>query len=773
MKKKKKHDQKSEVSEISDSYPASKTSKRDDLKNEIYPDKEDLSSFKFCIFILSFAAYSSTCYRSFPGGDSTELIVASEEFGIPHPPGYPLLAITLRIWNSFFRLFHQNASMISFTSALFSATVASCSNVLMFKLLLQCCQSKTFSVVGVTIFGFCHSTWEWAAQLEVFTLNNLLCLLILTTLMDYKEKKCSKTVELGIFFSGLALTNQHTSVLFVIPIAVNILINERPKPLTLLKWILIAALPLSLYLYLPISSIFTKAKWTWGDCSTISGILTHVLRSEYGTFSLASGHSSRSFLPNVAVNLAHFQLEYGLIYTTLGLFAIPLCLIPSQNVRQNAKNRIVVFLFVIYTSFFAWRSNLDPYNSLFYGVLQRFYLQNGMLLIVLASVLLSKIWHYINEHIIGENTGLLLIYDRNGTLKWIALSLCAASVATKLKDNDYSKLTLIEEFGQMHLDLFDEGSVILMKGDLPSNTFRYMELVLKSRPDLTFIDTQPMTYEWYLKKQKHRFHGLNFGSGKKYHIDGSLGTISLQHLIRMNPQKQFYGCINLGELEHFPSDPRNEFLLIPVGSCDKIIYRPIDNLQKYEDPPIVMERLKQYQIEISKWKYEFDFRVEHHTWEYVAIQEMINARIRGAMHIFELAERVKTNELSGKTNHYMPLGVNYYKAAYKLYQLAIGSINGTVPSHWYKNIGVIYPEVKKLGEHDLNLIGSYKETAEYFQKYLDQTLANGEVIHDREPVENAVRSINEWLSKEMKISDEFYTQRRTKQRKEDMRNWMP
>ena len=426
------------------------------------------------------------------------------------------------------------------------------------------------------------------------------------------------------------------------------------------------------------------------------------------------------------------------MYTALGLTAIPIVLIPSQNVRQNAKNRMVVVLFISYTCFFAWRSNLDPDNALFYGVLQRFYLQNGILLIVLASMLIEKIWYFVNEKFIDLKIAKSLENDHKGSFKWLALSLCVASVASKLKDNDYSKLTLIEEFGQMHLDLFDKGSVILMKGDLPSNTFRYMELVLKSRPDLTFIDTQPMTYEWYLKKQKHRF-GLNFGTGKKYHIDGSLSTISLKHLIRMNPHKQFYGCINLGELEPFPNDPRSEFLLIPIGSCDKIIYRPIDDLQKYEDPPIVMERLKQYQIEISKWKYEPNYPVKHYTWEYVAIQEMMNARIRGAMQIFDLAERVKEAELSGSINGYAGLGTNYYKAAYKLYQMAIESVNGTVPSHWYKNIGVIYPEMKKLGEHDLNLMGSYKETAEYFQKYLDQSLANGEQISDREPVQAAIR----------------------------------
>ena len=171
-----------------------------------------------------------------------------------------------------------------------------------------------------------------------------------------------------------------------------------------------------------------------------------------------------------------------------------------------------------------------------------------------------------------------------------------------------------------------------MKGDLPSNTFRYMELVLKSRPDLTFIDTQPMTYPWYLKKQKHRFD-LNFGSGKKYHIDGSLGTISLKHLIRMNPHKQFYGCINLGELEPIPSDPRNEFLLIPIGSCDKIIYRPIDNLQQYEDPGIqiniLLNNILQQYIDIaninininigfSKIAISISISILNYCWQYIA-----------------------------------------------------------------------------------------------------------------------------------------------------------
>lgn len=40
------------------------------------------------------------------------------------------------------------------------------------------------------------------------------------------------------------------------------------------------------YIYLPVSSYINTARWSWGDQTTLSGLLTHLLRAEYGTFSL-------------------------------------------------------------------------------------------------------------------------------------------------------------------------------------------------------------------------------------------------------------------------------------------------------------------------------------------------------------------------------------------------------------------------------------------------------------------------------------------------------
>ena len=58
------------------------------------------SYLKTVIFLFSFIVYGSTCYRTLPGGDSAELVTASVELGVAHPPGYPLLMILLHGWLS-------------------------------------------------------------------------------------------------------------------------------------------------------------------------------------------------------------------------------------------------------------------------------------------------------------------------------------------------------------------------------------------------------------------------------------------------------------------------------------------------------------------------------------------------------------------------------------------------------------------------------------------------------------------------------------------------
>lgn len=59
------------------------------------------------------------------------------------------------------------------------------------------------------------------------------------------------------------------------------------------------------YIYLPISSYLNKARWSWGDQTTLVGLLTHLLRAEYGTFSLV-----RSACPTAEKYTLHATLVF-------------------------------------------------------------------------------------------------------------------------------------------------------------------------------------------------------------------------------------------------------------------------------------------------------------------------------------------------------------------------------------------------------------------------------------------------------------------------------
>ncbi|CAM9250766.1 unnamed protein product, partial [Heterosigma akashiwo] len=67
--------------------------------------------------------------------------------------------------------------------------------------------------------------WEFNVQAEVFSLNNILCCWLLERFISYAldESPIYWKAYIISFVSGLCLTNQHTSVLFVIPLAICVM----------------------------------------------------------------------------------------------------------------------------------------------------------------------------------------------------------------------------------------------------------------------------------------------------------------------------------------------------------------------------------------------------------------------------------------------------------------------------------------------------------------------------------------------------------------------
>lgn len=143
------------------------------------------------------------------------------------------------------------------------------------------------------LYSFCPQIWHYANQAEVFALNNLLCVIILYVAAIYLQQPRLSLACVQAFVCGCALSNQHTSVLFVAPVAISTLLAAVEKPrqsdtatqanngvlsvrgLALMSICALAGL--SFYLHLPLA-VYRDVVDSWGDHSTLSGFLTHFLR---------------------------------------------------------------------------------------------------------------------------------------------------------------------------------------------------------------------------------------------------------------------------------------------------------------------------------------------------------------------------------------------------------------------------------------------------------------------------------------------------------------
>jgi hypothetical protein len=100
---------------------------------------------------------------------------------------------------------------------------------------------------------------------------------------------------MGALAIGLGLTNQQTLIFFELPFVVAVCIRGGLAVChytVFIKLIGYGVLGLTPYIYLVIAS-FRGPPGGWGDMTTLEGLVTHMLRAEYGTFRLYPGDNAK------------------------------------------------------------------------------------------------------------------------------------------------------------------------------------------------------------------------------------------------------------------------------------------------------------------------------------------------------------------------------------------------------------------------------------------------------------------------------------------------
>jgi hypothetical protein len=303
---------------------------------------------------------------------------------VAHPPGYPLHALLSKLLT--FLPLGTIARRVNLLSALCDAGAA----LLLFRALTLLTGDRAAGLLAATAFAFAPLVWPYAITAEVFALNNLFAAgLLYWSARAFREDAGGgvplRTLYLATFWLCLGFANHHTLVFFGLPFGVLVLALagrrlQQPRVVAgLAAAVVLGFLP---YLYLPLAGL-RPAAVTWGDTTSWSGFLHHVLRREYGTFRLAdeSVGSAGALWPRFA--LFWKAAAAGSFYAI-----VPLGLAALTAPRRRGPARWFVGLWVVallfYLIVFCSLANVRLDDALHVFMQERFWQQG---LVVVAALL--------------------------------------------------------------------------------------------------------------------------------------------------------------------------------------------------------------------------------------------------------------------------------------------------------------------------------------------------------------------------------------------------
>ncbi|XP_033966881.1 LOW QUALITY PROTEIN: protein O-mannosyl-transferase TMEM260 [Pseudochaenichthys georgianus] len=664
------------------------------------------------------ALYVPCVQRTVPGGDSGELITSACELGVAHPPGYPVFTLLARLAMCLLPSLSP-AHSVNLMSGLLGATACGALCITVCRL----AGPGPGAVLAGGLFAVSRLSWQWSMVAEVFTLNNFFVgvLFFLTASLQCAENATqrAKIAHWGALCCGLGLCNQHTLVLYVlliIPWVIHRLHSLGELSLrglvSLGVCFLTGLLP---YIYLPVSSYINTARWSWGDQTTLSGLLTHLLRAEYGTFSLAKTESSVSLTSMLKAQLDHCLKDLSL--PVLALAGIGL-LLSSWDRTCRSVSWLFTAMMVVYSLFFAWRANLDISRPLLLGVVERFWLQSDAAVCVLAGLGLSRT-HTELERRLGRGG----LWKTTG---WVfTMALLAHMVHTNHKECDQSRNSVVERFGRELLASVPNNAIILTRGDLPGNSLRYLHYCQGVRPDARLVDQEMMTYTWYVAKLAQHHPGVNF-PGRWWDPLHPVGkdTFSLEEFLSYNIHRHVVACIGLPDGDH---SWEHSFSRWPLGVCDYLV--PV---QRHFHP----ERWANSTRNIYNWS-EPHNSFHPASWEHVANEEMWQARMKTAFFLFDLAEGMQGEGTA-----------RLYELSYTLYK-EIVEAHSDYPPNWNKNLALACERLLRSGHQGYSPDSLLTLGAQHFSLYLE-----------KEPTDPQTTAIRSAITSLLKERDELRQSRR-------------
>ncbi len=502
-----------------------------ELRSEQSPNGPLVKKLTWVLGALTLCVYIMTLYPNVSGGDSGELIAVAHTLGIAHPPGYPL-----------FTLLGKAFTWIPYGSPAWRVNLLSavCDTGAAIFLLLTVASLTLNPWAGFLaggLFAFSPLVWTYAVQAEVFPLNHLICTIMIYWALRYSQTNIRRYAYLAVLFFGLGLSNHHTilfvggpMVLWILWIGHSDLLQRK----TFGRFLLSFCAGLLFYFYLPLAAL-RHPKIMWGDLLSWSGFFTHILRREYGSFSLGSigfGQGKTDLFKGLSFYF--FQIPKETLYFGF-MFAIYGIVQGLRSERMRGFVGLTLSCFTLYLIVFHALANFPVEKSFYTGIYERFW-QLGNLFIF--------IWVGIGFSFLVKKIRLPHFWMSGVSLGGVLLG-----ILFHYQSQDQHRSYLFYNFGKFILKSLPPNALFLSSGDIYTNTTRYLQESENFRTDVRIIDRVLMSYPWMREQIKDHFSDVEFPGLYYRYVNSGTGGFTLSEFLSANKIKFPLFVCNIDKIE--------------------------------------------------------------------------------------------------------------------------------------------------------------------------------------------------------------------------------
>lgn len=559
--------------------------------------------------VAVFLVYLLTLAPTILGGDTGELAAVACSSGVAHPPGYPVFIILAKVFT--FIPFGNVGWRINLLSALCDALAA----VVLLLAVKKWTRNQWAGLVTAGLFAFSPLTWRYAVTAEVFALNNLIvAMLIYLAVCFAADQRMKHAFLFGLVF-GLGLANHLTCIFYAVPLFIWMFVTAKAKLWSIRNLGMVAGcffIGMLPYLYLPIADSFVPA-FSWGHTSTIHGFVTHLLRSEFGSFQLgANNPTSGGYfmlgLGGYVMALPGYAFYVGLVLAAIGI----------GSFKRHKFTSLAVTLMVAYCFYlvgFHALANLPIDQAFYLRVHSRFWQQANLLIFVWAGL------------------GVATLASMMPDWSWRAKAVPAVSVliiigaaAFNFRAEDQHLNTSGVDFGREVLRPLPQNSILWSREDLVTFPIAYLQQCEGYRRDVTVIDRELLRTSWMKRLVDANYPAIKLPGSS---LGSRSGGFNIKQLFDANQSNgtQFVNRLEWDPIPDFSWS--NAYDLWPFGMVSLVVPKtsPVDPYSYIEESSAALPQLDLTQLN----------RHPDGSWENEMLKYYWEARLNRANHLISTA----------------------------------------------------------------------------------------------------------------------------------------